>query len=199
VEEAILVRHAETELNISGLVNGDPVVVVALTEAGARQARRLGEALADEPIELCVTSEFGRTQDTADLALAGREIPRLELADLNDPRYGTYEGRSLEEYREWASQHGPTEVVPGDGGESRAQIAHRYARAARTLLARPERLLLVVTHSLPVRYLVDAAQARVPGPRVGLVEYGRPYRLRAGELEQAAERLERWCRAPSWQ
>ena len=79
MEEAILSRHGESEYSVRGAINGDPTVAVALTEEGREQARRLGELLGDEPIELCVTSEFQRVRETADLALAGRGVPRLVL------------------------------------------------------------------------------------------------------------------------
>src|SRR5438105_15348739 len=103
-----------------------------------------------EPIDLCITSEFQRARETADLALEGRDVPRLVLPELNDPLYGPYEGGQLEDYRAWASAQ-PSSAVP-EGGESRLAIVERYARAFRTVLARPERTILVVSHSLPVAY-----------------------------------------------
>ena len=95
MDEVILARHGESELSVVGTVNGDPAVPCALTAAGREQARRLGELLADTELDLCVTSEFERTRETADLALAGRAVPRLVLPELNDVRFGSFEGGSL--------------------------------------------------------------------------------------------------------
>ena len=40
MDELILVRHAESEYSVRGLLNGDPRVAVALTDEGREQARR---------------------------------------------------------------------------------------------------------------------------------------------------------------
>jgi 2,3-bisphosphoglycerate-dependent phosphoglycerate mutase len=195
VEHAILVRHGESEFSARRSVSGDPSVACPLTEDGRAQASALGPALAGERLDLCVTSEFPRTQETADLVLAGREIPRLVLPELNDPRAGAFEGGPLAEYVEWAHSHGPLDEPPG-GGESRAAIVARYARGFRTVLERPERAILVVIHSLPIAYLRLAAEGNDPAAAMGLVPYCEAYRLARDQLEQAVERLERWAARP---
>jgi len=196
VDRVVLARHGESERSVEGLTNGDPRVPCALTATGRDEARRLGIELVDDPIEICVTSEFERVQETADLALEGRDVPRLVLADLNDIRFGEFEGRPLIEYRAWAHAHGPEDVVPG--GDSRAQTVARYAHAYRAILARPEDTVLVVAHGLPVRYVLDALEGRNPAAAVAQVPYAEPFRLSAQELETAVGRLESWVRNPSW-
>jgi broad specificity phosphatase PhoE len=197
VERAFLTRHAESEASVAGLTNGDPKRAVLLTELGREQARRLGERLADVQIDLCAVSEFRRAQETADIALAGRDVPRIVLPGLNDIRFGEFEGGHLADYRAWARAHGPDDVVPG-GSESRAAAVHRYVVAFRELLARLEPTILVVAHSLPMRYVLDAAEASPPRPAVEQIPYAEPYELDAGELTLAVEVLERWCDAPAW-
>jgi broad specificity phosphatase PhoE len=196
VERVVLARHGESERSVEGLTNGDPRVACALTAVGREEARRLGVELADDPIDLCVTSEFERAQETAELALAGRDVPRLVLAELNDIRFGEFEGRPLIEYRAWAHAHGPEEVVPG--GDSRAQTVARYVSAYRTILARQEETVLVVAHGLPVRYVLDAVEGRNPAAAIAQVPYAQPFRLGAGERAQAVDRLNAWARSPAW-
>jgi broad specificity phosphatase PhoE len=168
-----------------------------LTAEGRLQAQRLGELLADVSIDLCVTSAFERTQETAAIALAGRDVPRLLLPGLNDIRFGEFEGRQLADYRAWARAHGPSEPAPG-GGESRAETVRRYIHAYGTILARPERTILVVAHGLPIRYVLDAAAGSEPAPAVERVPYAEPFRLTAADLTTALERLEAWAERPSW-
>ena len=196
METVILARHGESELSAAGLVSGDPAEPRGLTEIGREQARRLGERLADEPIDLCVTSEFVRVRQTADLALAGRGIPRLVVGELNDVRFGEFEGRPFEVYRAWARERDPTEEPPG--GESRAEVAARYVRGFRRILERPERTILVVAHGLPLRYTLLALEDLDPTPIVEQVPLAEPYRLTRAELERATARLERWSRSPVW-
>jgi probable phosphoglycerate mutase len=197
METALLARHGESEASLRGAMNGNPQTAVKLTELGREQARRLGEELAGEPIDLCVTSEFGRTHETADLALAGRDVPRLVLPELNDIRVGEFEGRLLTDYRRWAHAQTPLAIPPG-GDESRADVVARYVQAYRTILARPERTVLVVAHGLPIRYVLNAARGVHPAPVLEQVELAHAYRLAREELEAAVARLEDWCRAPSW-
>ena len=109
-------------------------------------------------------TEFGRTRETADLALGDRSVPRIVLRDLNDPFYGSFEGKPLAEYRKWAGSHGPLDVPPGEG-EARAAIAERYARGFRTLLGREEETILVVCHSLPIAVALAAADGGAPRRR----------------------------------
>ena len=197
MDEVILARHGESELSVVGTVNGDPAVACALTPEGEQQARRLGAQLAVVEIVLCVTSEFERARQTADLALAGRDIPRLVLPELNDVRFGGFEGKSLAEYRAWAADNVPTAEAPG-GGESRSETVARYVRAYRTILDRPEQTILVVAHGLPIRYVLNALEEADPAPLVEQVAYAEPYTLQRGELVLAVDRLERWSRAPAW-
>jgi broad specificity phosphatase PhoE len=193
VETAILARHGESVFSAHALVNGDLSVAGPLTERGVEEARRLGEALADEPIELCVTSEFERTRQTADVALAGRDVPRLVLPELNDPGYGAFEGGPLDEYRAWTRAHGSDDAPPG--GESRRELAARYARGFRIVLDRPEGTVLVVAHSLPISYVISAG---MPARTAPVVEHATAYPVSADELGAAVERLEAWLKAPTW-
>lgn len=197
MNRAILARHAESTLSAVGRTNGDPSLAVHLTEAGREQARQLWRTLAAEPIDLCVTSEFARARETADLALAGREVPRLVLAELNDIRFGKFEGGELAAYRAWAHGHGPEVPAPG-GGESRVETVARYVRGFRTILERPEDTVLVVAHSLPIRYVLNAVGGTAPVPRIEKVPYATPFPLGAAELADAAERLATWLAEPVW-
>jgi broad specificity phosphatase PhoE len=195
MERAIFVRHGESEYSAQKLVNGDPAVAVGLTEEGREQARLLGERLASEPIDLCVVTEFARTHETADLALAGREVPRIVLRDLNDPFYGEFEGKALADYRKWAGTHGPLDVPPGEG-ETRAVIAARYARGFRFLLDRPEETILVVCHSLPIAFALAGADGRRPSAKMPLITLAEPHILYEASLREAAEHIEEWARDP---
>ena len=197
MDKALFTRHAESDYSARGLVNGDPSVRVGLTEAGREQARALGAALASETIDLCVISEFPRTHETADEALAGRDVPRLVVTELNDPDYGDYEGGSLSDYRAWVTAHGSRVPIPG-GRESRLDMIQRYARGLGAVLARPEATVLCVLHSLPLAYLIGALEGRDPAPRMGLVGYAEVLRIGRAELERAIARLETWCLAPTW-
>ncbi len=197
MRRAFFARHGESEYSARGLLNGDATVACGLTPAGLEQSRRLGEALSHVPLDLCVTTELERVRATAAEALRGRPVPRLVVPELNDPLYGPFEGRGIDEYRAWAAA-APSSESPGAGGESRHEIVERYARGFRIVLARPEETIFVVAHSLPLSYLLGAREGKAPGARAPLVAYATPYELDAAELERTAEVLERWVDTPSW-
>jgi broad specificity phosphatase PhoE len=197
MESLILARHGESIFSERLLVNGDVAAPGPLTPRGEEEARALGRAIADDAIDLCVTSEFERTRQTADIALGERAVPRLVVSELNDPLYGRYEGGSLEDYRSWADGAASGDAVPG-GGESRLHIVDRYTRGFRLALARDERCALVVAHSLPIAYVLDARDGTSPTRRVPLVEHAHPYRIPVDELDRALSTLEDWCGSPTW-
>jgi broad specificity phosphatase PhoE len=198
MERAILARHGESEFSVRALLNGDPAVPGGITAEGREQARALGVALRDTPIDLVVTTGFPRTEETADEAISGRSVPRLVLPALGDPRYGPYEGGPLEDYRAWAASS-PSSAVPGaGGGESRAAIVARYARGYRRLLARPEEAILLVAHSLPLAYALQAKDGEAPCARMPFAAYATPYPFTREELEAVATLLERWLDAPTF-
>lgn len=196
MKAAILARHGESEFSARGVMNGDPGLAGPLTDAGVAQARMLGQALRETPIGLCVVTEFERTRQTADVALADRDVPRLVVPELNDINVGEFEGGLLETYRAWARDRSPVEIPAG--GESRSGVAERFARGFRLILERPEETVLVVAHGLPIRYVLLAMEGTEPRPVVETVDYATPYRLSRSDLEHAVERLELWVRDPIW-
>jgi alpha-ribazole phosphatase len=195
--KVVFVRHGESVFSVRGALNGDPGTPGGLTPAGVEQAEALGEVLAAEPFELCVITELQRTRETADEALRGRDVARLVVPELNDPRYGPYEGAQIEDYRDWAASASSRDS-PGQAGESRYEIVERYAHAFRVLLARPEESILVVAHSLPIAYALAARAGTPPAARVPLAEYATPYPFTGIDLRRAAITLEYWLAAPSW-
>jgi broad specificity phosphatase PhoE len=197
MERALLVRHAESVFSARGIANGRIEVRGPLSARGAAQARALAQDLADEDIDLCATSELERTRQTADLALADRTVPRIEVPELNDPLYGRFESGPLDAYIAWALANDSAAEPPG-GGEQRQALVARYAAGFRRLLERREHTILIVTHSLPVAYVLMARAGRDPAPNVPLVDYAKIHVISACELAHAVDRLESWCAAPTW-
>jgi broad specificity phosphatase PhoE len=152
----VLARHGESTLNIERRVNGDPSVPVALTERGREESRRLGEQVAQIPLDACVHTRFPRTKETALIALEAREeVPLVEEPLLDDIYIGDLEGKKLEDYRAW--KHGHSRDAPFPGGESLDDAARRYAEAFRRLVDSPWGSVLVVCHEIPIRYALNAA------------------------------------------
>jgi broad specificity phosphatase PhoE len=185
----LLARHGQSAFNVSGVVNGDPALDRGLSPLGMDEGRKLAGQVAGIAIDLCVVSEFPRAQQTARLALEGRDaIPWHVDADLNDIRIGELDGRTLADYRTWTRAHTRKDAFPG--GESLDDGARRYADAYERLLERDEGVILCVCHEIPVRYAVNAAagSGQLDGP-LHDVANATPYAFDADGLRRAVARI----------
>jgi 2,3-bisphosphoglycerate-dependent phosphoglycerate mutase len=184
----VLTRHAHSTLNVANRVNGDPSVPVPLTDGGRAEAERLAHQLAEIPLELCVHTRFGRTQETADEVLRGRDVPRVDEPLLDDIDVGDLEGATLDQYRAWKRAHSRDDPFPG--GESLDAAARRYARAFERLLERSEQAVLVICHEIPVRYALNAAagSADLDGPERSIPN-ATPYLFDETALARAVARI----------
>ncbi len=165
-----------------------------LTGLGELQARELGARAGQ--VDVCLHTSFERTRRTAELAWPA--APKEAIADLDEIRFGRWEGTAWDDgYAEWVATAGPEEASPG-GGESRADAVRRYARGFRSVLERPEERVALVAHGAPVRYLLLAAAGGEPTPRLEQVPPAEPFLLERVEVEAAVARLERWLAAPAF-
>ena len=191
----VLVRHGQSQLNVTRHVNGDPAVPVRLTAQGEAESERLGAELAAIGFELCVHTRFGRTRQTAEIALAGRDIPFEVEPLLDDIDIGDLEGKTIDDYRAWKRAHTRGDAFPG--GESLDHAAGRYALAYERLLARREQRILAVCHEIPIRYAVNAASGsdELDGP-VHEIANCVPYLFDDAGLARAAAVIRRSAAAP---
>jgi len=56
--------------------------------------------------------------------------------------------------------------------------------------------VLAVSHALPVRYVLDAADGSFPTARIARVPHATPFTLEANAVELASETLRVWAAAP---
>jgi broad specificity phosphatase PhoE len=186
----LIARHGQSLFNVDKVVNGDPALDRGLSEQGIEEAERLAGQLAAFPIDLVAVSPFPRALQTANIALAGRDVPHLVDEELGDVRIGDLEGRSLDAYRAAPAHSNRKERFPG--GESLDEAALRYAAVCERLLARAEAVTLVVCHEIPVRYLANAAagSAELNGP-LSYIANAAPYLFDETSLGRAVERIRR--------
>jgi broad specificity phosphatase PhoE len=186
----ILARHAESTLNHERRINGDPSRPAPLTEHGREEARRLGLQLRSIPLEACVHTRFGRTTETAQLAVEARGIPMRTEPLLDDIKIGELEGQTIGDYRAWKRRHTRSDRFPG--GESLDEAAARYAEAYRALLNAADETVLVVCHEVPIRYALNAAagSGELDGP-VHDIPNATPFLFDEDALARAAETTER--------
>ncbi len=190
----LVARHAETELNITAVLNGDPSVTVALSDAGRTQARRLGQVAG--PVDLVAHSSFGRTRETAELAWPG--TPTLVVPELNEFRYGRFEGtRWGDGFAEWTRASSPDEESPG-GGDSRVTAVTRYVCGFQVLAERPEDRIALVAHGAHLACLLLGREGRSPGPVLEQIPFATGFELTRPDLLRAIEALGAWAASPAF-
>lgn len=163
----VLVRHARSTANASGLLTGR-LKGVHLDDTGREQAERAARRLAPVPLASLVSSPLERCKETSAAIRAEQaERPRVVTErGLVECDYGEWQGRSLKELsREklWKSVQRHPSAVTFPGGESLAGMASRVVDAVRRHDARveaehgPQAVWAAVTHGDPLKaVLADA-------------------------------------------
>ena len=163
-----LLRHGQTTANAQEVIQG-PRIDAPLSELGQRQADRLGDALAGEPLSAVYSSPLLRARATADAVVTrhrGRDATaRGQLAvqvvpDLYEVDYGRFIGQSVSAVRDEMDQVLDAWRLgfvdePFPGGES-ALVAQTRIRpfAQRLVEAAADRHVAVVAHGRINRVLI---------------------------------------------
>lgn len=150
----LLIRHGETAWNVERRVQGH--LDIPLNGEGERQARLLGAALADEPIDVIVSSDLGRALQTAEAVAATRGMAITLDPQLRERSYGGFEGllhseiaaRFPAEFAAWEARDVDAPLPPGrHPGETFRQF---YRRATGAILAHaaahPGKTVALVCH-----------------------------------------------------
>ncbi|HLS73243.1 MAG TPA: MSMEG_4193 family putative phosphomutase [Actinomycetaceae bacterium] len=131
----ILVRHARSTANVSGVLAGR-TPGVELDETGREQAVRTGTRLAPVPLVRVVSSPLVRCRQTAQAILDHqREALDIEVDDgLTECDYGDWQDRALSELADedlWRVVQNQPSAAVFPGGESLAAMQARAVAAIR--------------------------------------------------------------------
>ena len=147
----LFARHAQSTWNAERRFQG--ATDVPLSALGRAQASALGQALRGYRIAAAYVSPFRRARETAEIALAGRPLPLVTLADLRELSLGAWEGCTVDEiraqdgdpYRAWLR-------APHDCPPPRAEPLEAVYRRVTTAVDRitrahgPDDDVLIVSH-----------------------------------------------------
>jgi probable phosphoglycerate mutase len=138
-----LIRHGQTEFNVSGRVQG--WLDVPLNDIGREQAQRLAARLGKASIDLVVSSPLSRALDTAH-ALAGPENLRVITDDrLREYNMGDWTGKTGDEIAAGASELGFDDpLIPIPGGESAMDMRNRVSAFVKELSQKHSKTLSIV-------------------------------------------------------
>jgi broad specificity phosphatase PhoE len=147
----LLARHGQSTWNAERRFQG--ATDVPLSPLGRAQAEALGQALRGRRLAAAYVSPFRRARETAELALAGADVPLITFPDLRELSLGAWEGCTVDEVRGQAGDpYARWLLAPHDcpppGGEPLDAVCDRVRAAmARIAAAHPDgEDVLVVSH-----------------------------------------------------
>jgi len=146
----LAVRHGETRWNVAGRMQGH--LDSDLDTSGVAQADALGRRLADQRIDIVVSSDLGRTVATARGITAHTGLEIVTDARLRERHLGIFQGltgaeaalRYPDDWRRFKSRDAGHDLK---GGETLRQFSARCVACVGALAAdHPGAIILVVTH-----------------------------------------------------
>ena len=148
-----IVRHGQTDWNKARRIQGQ--VDIPLNEFGRHLARETARGLRDVRFDACFTSPLSRAKETAQIILAGRDVPVIDEPRLEEMSFGVYEGKCCagdnwelpENFHRFFD--GPDRYEAPEGGESFGQVRDRTGAFLEELARRSEYAdgqILLATH-----------------------------------------------------
>ncbi len=153
--ELLLIRHGQTDWNISSRYQGQIKPGPSLNSEGRTQAVAVARKLAGIPAQALYTSDLARALETAHIIGRILGLPIQVDPRLRETNMGSWQGRLYEEVRaELGEAHARFYEDPISnpifGAESIAQMAERVKASLNDIAASyPGGTVIVVTHGLP--------------------------------------------------
>ncbi len=157
--EIILIRHGETEWNVSEVFRGR--IDIKLNRTGIKQAELLAGYLSERKIDAIYSSPLQRALKTAETISGCHGLDVKIAPGLIDFDCGEWQGLSLQEvkdsqketYAEWASR---PERVKIPGGESLDDVTQRAMKIVDDVIVKYGGAVVLVAHRVVNKVLICA-------------------------------------------
>ncbi|MFH1749825.1 MAG: histidine phosphatase family protein [bacterium] len=154
----ILVRHGESEGNISNLIQGG-MSKINLTVNGCEQAKKLAEKLHKVKVDLAFVSPLDRAKQTAEIISKKHPTAKIEFSDkLKEKDAGVFAGRPGDEMINACQTSGlPFGEFQPEGGESWYQAGERVVGFVEEIINKyknTDMTILLVGHGSIFTYML---------------------------------------------
>ena len=183
IGKLFLVRHGESEYNKLGIWTGQKDV--SLAEGGYEEARKAGEILKKEKIDVAYVSDLKRTQQTFDeiKKVCGiDDVVCQAVASLKERDYGVHTGKNKWQVKEEIGEDEFQRIRRGwdtkiDGGETLKDVHDRVVPYYKESIKKDlldGKNVLVVSHGntlrVLVKYLEDIDDTKICDLEIGTGE-----------------------------
>lgn len=144
------IRHGETVWNKEGRLQG--YKDSPLTKKGEESAKRIGDSLSKENIEIIYSSDLGRCVQTAEIINQRLKVKLIKTPELRERNFGDLNGQLNEKVNARLNSRDPNERAPH--GESSSESKKRVLTFLWSLPDESQKTLLV-THDGPLRFILS--------------------------------------------
>jgi len=157
-----VMRHAEAESNVKGIINSRIDERYGLTKKGEIDARATAKTLKDKKIDFIITSPLPRTLQTARIVAGYLKIADKDvLTDtrLRELEVGVFEGKSLKSYHSYFSSPREQFTKRPEGGENLLDLKKRVGVFFDDIDKQyKDKKILLITHESPVWQLFSVSE-----------------------------------------
>jgi len=148
----MLVRHGQTISNIKDICDDDPSKKTALTVKGKTQAQKVAEILKDKKFDIIFTSEFFRTNETADIINQYHKV-KIKIDKKLDDRKTGFTGEPERTFLKFLIDSGDFWNAKHKKGESFEEERKRLISFIKNLKKSSYEDVLIVTHMEPIQLI----------------------------------------------
>jgi len=94
-----VVRHGQTDWNLKGKTQGS--IDIELNETGIEQVKNVKNELLNVKLDAVLSSPKSRCKSTAEIICENRNIPIIEVEDLQERFFGEFEGKQKNSDYNW--------------------------------------------------------------------------------------------------
>ena len=151
----ILARHGQTDANVNhqlqGQSNGQ------LNEIGRLEVERLGEALKNMHLDVIISSDLVRAQDTATAIAGHHSLPVISTPLAREWNCGEWDGRPAEEFIEIVKNLTiPISQMRPPGGETLTEVQDRAREFVKEVKEKyPEKTVVLCSHGDFLRMVIS--------------------------------------------
>jgi probable phosphoglycerate mutase len=161
VPKIVLIRHAHSTANASGVLSGQ-LPNVHLSKSGQEQAKRLAERLGKLTIAQVQVSPMDRCSETLApwLAKYGKNVKVITEPNLVEVDYGKWSGKklaTLSRAKLWRKVQGQPSAVTFPEGESLSQMQVRAMQTVHDFFASNLELTIMVSHGDVIKAIVASS------------------------------------------